>query len=267
MRTISFISANYVARAKNYPGGSVNTWGAYDTATVDAASRETFTAVARDVANAGFEAIDIWSAHCNPTRHKDSDYLEQVKGVCSQFDLAITSYAGGIATPVVDEVDAIFKFVKQLGAPMVAGGLFGVDPAPLLPAIQGICEKYDLRYAMENHPEKSVEEICERIGRGKFDRIGVALDTGWCGTQSLDAVEATKRLREKLFIVHMKDVVAAGGHETCALGEGIVPVEKVAKFLVESNWSGDLGIEHEPFDRNPMPEVKASLGRLKGWLA
>ena len=51
---------------------------------------------------------------------------------------------------------------------------------------------------------------------------------------------------------YQKDVKAAGKHETCALGEGIVPVEKIVRFLVETGWEGTIGIEHEPYDRDPM---------------
>jgi sugar phosphate isomerase/epimerase len=94
----------------------------------------------------------------------------------------------------------------------------------------------------------------------------VALDTGWCGTQGIDSVEAAKRLREKLFIVHLKDVKAAGAHDTCALGEGIVPIEKVVRYLVESRWEGTFCIEHEPYDHDPMADVKKSLERVKKWL-
>ena len=43
---------------------------------------------------AGFEAVDIWTAHCHWQHHGREDYLEQVKGLCSQFDLTITSLYG-----------------------------------------------------------------------------------------------------------------------------------------------------------------------------
>ena len=34
MRSISFVSANYVGRASNYPGGSVADWGKFDADTL-----------------------------------------------------------------------------------------------------------------------------------------------------------------------------------------------------------------------------------------
>ena len=83
---------------------------------------------------------------------------------------------------------------------------------------------------------KITPEIMQKIDGGRRERVGVALDTGWCGTQGFDAADAVKRINEagKLFIVHLKDVTEAGKHDTCAIGEGIVPCERVVRYLVEA---------------------------------
>lgn len=266
MPKISFITANYVARQLKYPGGRTEDWNTHDEATVRNVDAASFGQMARDIADAGFDCIDIWMAHCHFARHNREDYLELVKGICSQYDFTITSYAGGLNPDQFPDLEAPFKFMKQLGAPILAGGMWGGDPVALGPKINDICGRLGVKWALENHPEKTPGEILAKIGGGKFENIGVALDTGWCGTHGMDAVEAARQLREKLLIVHLKDVVKAGEHETCALGEGIVPVEGVVRYLVESGWDGTFSIEHEPFDRDPMPEVKTSLQRVKQWL-
>ena len=124
MPTVSFISANYVARALNYNGQT--DWMTHDRATVQLASPERFLQIAQDVVAAGFEAIDIWTAHCHWLHHDREDYLEQVKGFCSQFDLTITSYAGGAEVSSAEDVEKPFRFMKQLGAPLFAGGIRGM---------------------------------------------------------------------------------------------------------------------------------------------
>lgn len=267
MPTISFISANYVARALNYSGGQTNEWGKFDRATRERASADEFMQIAMEVGAAGFDAIDIWDAHCDWRRAGHEDDIEQIKGACSQFDLAISSYAGGLNAADMTNVEKLLKFMKQLGTTIYAGGIWGVENlASIWPQVDDLCGRLRMRFAFENHPEKSVAEIMGKIDSGRWKHVGVALDTGWCGTQKLDAVEAAKALQEKLFIVHLKDVKKAGEHETCALGEGIVPVEGVVKYLVQSGWQGTFCIEHEPFDRDPMPEVLTSLQRVKGWM-
>jgi sugar phosphate isomerase/epimerase len=266
MPKVSFISANYVARALNYPGGTTGEWGKFDKATREGTSADEFMRIALDVSEAGFDAIDIWDAHCDWRRVGHEDDIEQIKGACSQFDLAITSYAGGLNAADMGNVEKLLKFMKQLGTGVYAGGVWGADLPAVWPRVDELCGRLGLRFGFENHPEKSVEEILEKIDGGKWKNVGVALDTGWCGTHGVDAVEAAKRLREKLFIVHLKDVKGAGGHETCTLGEGVVNVEGVVRELVKSGWEGTFCIEHEPFDRDPMPEVVESVGRVRGWM-
>ena len=262
--TISFITANYVARALNYNGDT--DWAIHDAATrlIDGQS---FSAIAGDIATAGFDHIDIWTAHCHYLAHHDTDYLEVVKGLCSAYDFTLSSYAGGLRPSKPSEIEAPFRFMKQLGAPLFAGGIFGTMSAQeAMPHIQAACEKYDVRYAFENHPETSIDEILDKIGRGKFNRCGIALDTGWCGRQGIDAVEAVKRLRDHLMIVHLKDIDQKDGVTTCTLGDGMVPVEKVVRYLIEDGWQGSISIEHSAYDRDPMPEIVTSRSRLLQWM-
>jgi sugar phosphate isomerase/epimerase len=263
--TISFISANYIGRAMDYRGPA--DWGPNDQATLRTMTPQVFETIARDVAAAGFESIDIWMSHCHWQHHAGSDYPETVRQICRQHGLQISSYAGGWGPTTRDEVAAVLQFMKRLGAPILAGGVFGVPAAGIMPVVEQVCAAEGLMYALENHPEKSPQEILAKIGNGIHPHCGVALDTGWCGTHAMDALDAVKRLRDKLLIVHLKDVKAAGGHETCALGEGIVPVEQVVRYLVQTRWDGTMCIEHEPYDRDPMPEAITSLRRLRAWLA
>jgi L-ribulose-5-phosphate 3-epimerase len=264
MRKPSFITANYVARAKGYNGEP--NWGVHDQATRDNTSADQWGFICRDVARQGFKAIDIWTAHCHWQHHDREGYPERVKALCAENGLEVTSYAGGIPIKKPADLDAPLAFMNRIGAPIFAGGIHGLPVADLAPAVQDACQRHGVRWALENHPEKSADEILNKIGNGKFDRCGVALDTGWCAIQHMDALDATKRVRPSLFILHLKDVVAPGSHDTCAIGEGVVPCEQVVRYLVETNWSGAICIEHEPYDRDPMPEVKRSLERVQQWL-
>jgi sugar phosphate isomerase/epimerase len=265
--TTSFITANFVGRALNYNGPL--DWAPNDEATVKSITPDGFLDVVRDVVAHGFDAVDIWTAHCHWKHHDREDYLEQVKGYCSQFDLTITSYAGGVDPASAADIDAPLRFMKQLGAPMFAGGIWGpLTPAEFAPMIETACQKYGVRWALENHPEKSVDEIFARIDNARHAHLGVALDTGWCATQGLDALDAVKHIQDanKLFILHLKDVTEQGKHDTCAIGEGIAPCEQIVRHLARSGWQGNITIEHEPYDRDPLPEIDRSLARVKEWL-
>jgi sugar phosphate isomerase/epimerase len=266
MRSISFISANFVGRALNYPGGHVGEWSKFDAATVAQSPQRDFPSIAAEVSAEGFRSIDLWTAHCHWQKH-DPPCADHVRRICASNGLTVTSYVGGFQASAAPEVEALFRFMYRLGAPIFAGMNWGLPDDDRAGLIDEVASQFNVRWAHENHPEKTPDEILQRIAHGRYRSCGIALDTGWCATQGLDALEAVKAVREHLFIVHLKDIQAAGAHDTCALGEGIAPVERVVRFLVETNWQGTIGIEHEPFDRDPMPEVRTSLRRLKQWLS
>ena len=265
--TISFITANYVARARRYSGE--NDWGVHDRATVEQSRADPFDAVARDVQAAGFDAVDVWMAHCHWRSH-DAARLRHVRESCGKHGLRITSYAGGLHANTPADLEQPLRFMGELGAPVLAGGLWGgMAPADVCKAVQAVGDKYNVSWGLENHPEKSVDEILAKIGGGQYPRVGVALDTGWCITQQFDALDAVRRVadRGKLMLLHLKDVTRLGGHDTCAIGDGVLPAEQIVRHLKRTGWTGTICIEHEPYDRDPMPEVKTSLARVREWLS
>ena len=266
MNTISFISANYIARALDYNG--VEDWMLHDGATIAQTDIKEINRVLDDVQAAGFSAIDIWTGHCSYKNHASDGFPAQIKAACDARGLQITSYAGGINLNAPEDLDAPFSVMQQLGAPYFAGGIYSPDfsDAELAQMVNEACAKYGVKWAFENHPQKSGEEILTKIDGIKYSNNGVALDTGWCGTQGLNAVEALHAVGDRLFLLHLKDVKEAGKHDTCVLGDGVVDIEGVLNWVKQSGWSGTICIEHEPFDRDPMPDVVESVRRVKEWM-
>ena len=80
----------------------------------------------------------------------------------------------------------------------------------------------------------------------------MAIDTGWLGTQGVDAPKFVEACGSFVHHVHFKDVQAAGKHETCLLGEGVVDLPGVARALAKLGYQGWYAWEDEPEDRNPM---------------
>jgi L-ribulose-5-phosphate 3-epimerase len=108
--------------------------------------------------------------------------------------------------------------------------------------------------------------MLEKIGDSANGRIGLCLDTGWFGTHGVSASEAIKKLSNRLLHIHLKDVLEEGSHNTCRYGEGIVGIEDVVDTLKAIGYQGGISVEHEPHDKNPLEDVKASYDMLKGYL-
>lgn len=263
MNTISFMSANFVARELNYhlTGG----WMEGDRATNDYfRPPETFAgrfgALLAEVAAMGFRAVDLWIAHLNPG-WATADHIRAAREQLAAHDLTVTSLAGWYGdTP--EEAAAYCRLAVAVGAPIIGGHI------PLLDrdraATVAILDSHGIRLGIENHPEKNAAEFLERIGAG--GPVGACVDTGWFGTHGYPADRALAELAPHLVHVHLKDVRAAGSHDTCRFGDGVVPIRGCVDALKQAGYTGAISIEHEPDNYDPTEDVKASLAMLERWL-
>ena len=105
------------------------------------------------------------------------------------------------------------------------------------------------------------------VGDEDTDVLGVTVETGWFVSQAYPADEAIRELGSRVMHVHLKDVRAAGAHETCGYGQGVVPVRGCVDALRALGYTGYLSIEHEPEAYDPIPEILDAHAQLKTWLA
>jgi sugar phosphate isomerase/epimerase len=276
MNPVAFITANYVARPLGYR--MTRGWAEGDTATNDLyRPLETFAGrfddlVAR-IKALGFLHLDLWCAHLHPA-WATPRHLDLAREALARHEITVTAYACHWGR-TADELLQVVRVAQALNCPLVSGshGLLRTDRARLV----GLLRDHGARLAYENHPETGADEILAVVGDGDAGTLGVAFDTGWAGTRGFDAVAAARRLAPRLMHLHAKDVLARRpaarglpladlGHETCALGDGVVSVEAAIKEAVRLGFQGPIGIEHEPEDHDPEPEIATSFERLRRWL-
>lgn len=265
MNTISFMTANYIARAVGYymTGG----WGQGDRATQEyykplATFAPRFEQILRDVRALGFDAVDIWLGFLHWQWATD-EHVRSARDLLARYNFRVTSLAGGFgATP--KEFEAACLLARALGTNMLGGN------TPLLEndraAVVSLLKRYDLKLGIENHPEKNPGELLAKIGDGGDGTLGTTVDTGWYGTQGYDAAKAIEELGSHIFLVHLKDVLKAGEHQTCRYGLGVVPLERCIQTLKRIGYEGAISVEHEPELYDPTPDIKASTAMLRGWL-
>lgn len=258
MNEISFMSANFVARQLGYR--MTEGWTQGQEATNDyfmplETFAERFNGLLREVQSVGFGAIDLWTAHLNWSWATD-DHISIARELLAQCGLKVTSLAGGFgSTP--EEFEMACQLAVALGTKILGGmaPLLVEDRKSLIAALR----EHDLRLAIENHAERTPEETLTKIGDGADGRIGTAVDTGWYGTQGYDAARAISELGDHLLHVHLKDVTAPGEHVTCRYGDGCVPIEGCIRMLKKLGYEGDISVEHEPEDHDPLEDCKANL--------
>lgn len=264
MNTISLVSASFVARQLDYDmtGG----WMEGDTATNDyfrplETFAERFDGLLSEVAALGFEAIDIWVAHLNPAWATD-EHISIARDRLAAHNLRVASLAGWYGETYA-EAEQYCRLAAALGTGIIGGHIPLVETDRA--AVARLLEQYGIRLGLENHPEKNAADIRARVGEG--GPIGACVDTGWFGTHGTDAAGALADLAPIIVNVHLKDVRAAGGHDTCRFGDGVVPLERCVRVLQQAGYIGPLSIEHEPESYDPTEEIRQSLAMLRGWLS
>lgn len=263
--TISFMSANYVARRLGY--NMTHGWGEGDRATNEHfRPLETFPErleeILEDVKALAFKAMDVWTAHLNPAWATE-EHVAAARDLLAKYELTLPSLAGWFgSTPT--EFEASCKLARALGIQILGGStsLLKRDYAFVVRTLK----KYDLKLGVENHPEKNPEEMLEQIGNGGEGVIGTTVDTGWYGTQGYDAAAAIEALADQLVHVHLKDVLSVDEHHTCRYGQGIVPVEACVKTLQRIGYRGAISLEHEPETFDPTEDCRISFEMLKEWV-
>ncbi len=265
---ISFMSANYVARQLGFKFDIHGGWAVGDKATNDyyrpiETFAERFDELLTQVRSMGFQSIDLWTGHLNWAWATD-DHLRIAADLLQKHDLTVNSLAGGFgSTP--DEFERACNVAVAVGTTVLGGGA-GVLKTDR-PVAVSLLQKYGVRLGLENHPaEKTPADLLALIGDGGDGTIGAAIDTGWWGTQGYDAAQAIDELRDHLFHIHLKDVLAAGAHETCRFGQGVVPIERCVDTLKHVGYNGPIAIEHEPEHFDPSDDCRVMLGMVEQML-
>jgi sugar phosphate isomerase/epimerase len=263
---ISLNCSSFVAKQYGYGTGDdwsirVNAVNAYYSP-IDT-FQERFEKLILNAKELGYHAIDIWTPGQLSWMWATDAHIKIASDLLSRHKVEVTSIGGAFG-------DTQEKFVSACELAVGVGTKLLSGTVPLLFTdrdflVKNLCQ-YDLRLAIENHPEKLPAEMLDQIGDTTKGRIGTAVDTGWYATQGFNAAQAIRDLDQHVFHIHLKDVRTVGEHVNCGYGQGIVPLKGCIKALGEIGYTGDISIENHCFDHDPTDELKEALSMVKMWI-
>jgi sugar phosphate isomerase/epimerase len=119
--------------------------------------------------------------------------------------------------------------------------------------ISSVADKYNVKLVYENHSKPGVwdytdfshpTEIFLKIAEGIKDTgIGINFDTANTMILGDDPLEVLKKIISNVSVIHAADALGFGELKPALIGKGIVPFEKIFKFLKKVNFDEWICIE------------------------
>jgi sugar phosphate isomerase/epimerase len=134
--------------------------------------------------------------------------------------------------------------------------------------------EYDIKLAFHNHGPT------DKAFPSPFDvwnavqpydrRMGLCIDVGHTARAGVDPVEAILKCSDRLYDVHMKDLLGGTGgkeYEAVGLGFGRLDIRAMMAALIKVGFRFQVGLEDEVKADDPVPGVAQSFGYMRGMLA
>lgn len=164
-----------------------------------------------------------------------------------------------------EQVDASFAYAKRLGVKLVVG----VPDYDLLPYVEQVVKKYDIKLAIHLHGPGSrcypnATDIWERV-KDMDPRMGICLDIGHNLRDAQNPINDYLRYHTRVFDIHIKDVTEAtkDGHGI-EFGRGLINFPGLVHALVKMHYDGVCSLEYEKDMDNPFMGVAQSIGYFQG---
>ncbi|MCB1123532.1 MAG: sugar phosphate isomerase/epimerase [Verrucomicrobiae bacterium] len=265
MNTISFITANFVAREAGY--ALTEGWHQGNNATNDYfrpidTFPKRFEALLKEIKQLGFRSIDLWISHLH-WAWATKEHTKIANSLVNKHRLQVANMTGDFGSSRIE-----FEASCQLANAMEVRLLVGSAPFLRINREEAVAllRDYNLQLALVNRQESSVDQFVSRIGYDNHDILGVAVDTGWFQVLGERLFEALEELAPNLKLVQLKNLQEADPPITCRFDKGLVPIQRCVDKLQELRFNGPVSIEHQPFEKNPGEECRQNLEMLKNWL-
>jgi len=157
------------------------------------------------------------------------------------------------------DLDFALRYAKIFGASNVSGDATG----PILHEIDRQFTRAGLTFGIHNHwfpqrfPYESADDVLRALSTVS-STIGSTLDVGQMAACGHDPVDAIRRLRSRLKLVHLKDVQAVGAEHNVLFGTGIANIPGVIQELKSIRFAHLVAIEFEK-DTNDNEDMRELL--------
>lgn len=191
----------------------------------------------------------------------DATTRKKVLELIKSKNMKLVNY-GVIDTKTPEEWTKIFEFAKEMGIQTIVTEA----TAAQLDFIEPMCEKYQIKIALHNHPKPSIywnPEFALKQVEHRNKYIGLCADLGHWLRSGLNPLESLKKYEGRIFDIHAKDLIPSNegfnGYHDVPWGTGISNFSGMMHELKRQGYRGTITVEYEYHFENSTEEVKESV--------
>jgi sugar phosphate isomerase/epimerase len=208
----------------------------------------------------GLKNIELWRGHPDGRANymeRDRHQAQDTRALIEGYGIAPQAYCiGGFTATDAPRFRRAFEFAAGLGVEVMTG----CAVPEILPELDSLCQEYQIRFAIENHrgnPFQGPDDYTTAFQTAS-PMIGVNFDTGHLRAAHLDVVESARKLLDRIYHVHLKDIADPATAEPSVLGQGAAHIGEFLELMKARGYHGHLSIEHE-IPADPTEDLKQCL--------
>lgn len=191
----------------------------------------------------------------------DKARIDTAKEKLKAAGVQILSWGVQSFTKNADATKKAFEFAKAMGFSIFSASL----SADSFESLASLTKEYGIKIAIHNHGPQDktygrLEQIQKAVEKWPVE-IGACVDTGHVLRSGEDPVQWIKALGPRVHDIHLKDF--SDSETEHILGEGKLDILGVLKALREVRFSGNIALEYEKNEKNPIADVKACLAAVR----
>jgi len=219
--------------------------------------------------------VDVVSLETCFFPENEKDFLKKLKDQLIELKLAPVvawghpdGFEGGKKPEAVKDLKKHLKTCQELNAQVmrivVSSLAFRHEPhgpqiekvSKILQDVMPLFEDYGVKLGIENHFDFTSDELLEIIEKVGSSNLGVTFDSGNALRIGEDPIEAARKLFDKIFATHIKDVAPLyGGNPSnwyffasVPAGRGIIDFPALVQVFKDNHYQESLTLEIDYLD-------------------
>ncbi len=187
--------------------------------------------------------------------------IRELRELLSNADVTPTAYGPIQISGTESSNRDLFARAADLGV----RNLTCIPEPSSIDSLEALADEYGIRLAIHNNapgsPFDRIADVVKAIDR-RGPNVGACLDMGNAIRGSEDPAGALRRLGDRVFGIHLKDVSGRDpDSDVIVLGKGFLDVPEFFAALAEVGFPDDgaLSLEHLEQPEDPLPGIRESL--------